>query len=75
MHVIVAMSDTHDLHDRLDIDDLPKGDIFIHAGDFTLNSTKEELERFREFLRTLPYKNKIVIPGNHDLLFHAEKWD
>ncbi len=41
------MSDTHDLHFRVDIASLPKGDIFIHAGDFTKISTEAELTRFR----------------------------
>lgn len=40
---IVAMSDTHDLHHKIDIGSLPKGDIFIHAGDFTKYSRKAEL--------------------------------
>lgn len=29
------MSDTHDLHYKIDIKSLPQADIFIHAGDFT----------------------------------------
>lgn len=36
---VVTMSDTHDLHFRIDIGSLPQGDIFIHAGDFTKLST------------------------------------
>jgi len=36
---IVAMSDTHDLHFRIDIKSLPPADIFIHGGDFTKFST------------------------------------
>ena len=36
---ILAMSDTHDLHHKIKIDQLPKADIFIHAGDFTKFST------------------------------------
>lgn len=44
---IVTMSDTHDLHFRIDIGSLPRGDIFIHAGDFTKLSTSAELARFR----------------------------
>jgi predicted phosphodiesterase len=37
------MSDTHDKHAIIDVDDLPKGNIFIHAGDFTKYSRKPEL--------------------------------
>ena len=35
---ILAMSDTHDSHNQIDISALPEADIFIHAGDFTQNS-------------------------------------
>ena len=35
---IVTMSDTHDLHYKICAKELPPGDIFIHAGDFTTNS-------------------------------------
>lgn len=44
---VLTMSDTHDLHFRIDIQALPKADIFIHAGDFTKVSTAAELARFR----------------------------
>lgn len=37
---ILTMSDTHDLHFRIDIINLPPTDIFIHAGDFTKFSGK-----------------------------------
>jgi predicted phosphodiesterase len=60
------MSDTHDLHFRVDPTQLPPADIFIHAGDFTKISAAAELTRFREFLNLLPYKHKVVIAGNHD---------
>ena len=43
---ILAMSDTHDLHKNLDLSTLPEADIFIHAGDFTQNSYRGELNRF-----------------------------
>lgn len=36
---VVTMSDTHDLHFKVDFAKLPPGDIFIHAGDFTKIST------------------------------------
>lgn len=32
------MSDTHDNHHKINIQDLPKADIFIHSGDFTKRS-------------------------------------
>lgn len=40
MVIVVAMSDTHDMHHSINLQDLPAGDIFIHAGDFTRYSLK-----------------------------------
>ena len=37
---ILAMSDTHDLHHKINIEELPKADIFIHAGDFSKYSRR-----------------------------------
>jgi predicted phosphodiesterase len=69
------MSDTHDLHFRIDIQSLPPADIFIHAGDFTKFSTPPELARFREFLTLLPYKHKLVVAGNHDFALDATSYE
>jgi 3',5'-cyclic AMP phosphodiesterase CpdA len=57
------------------MDELPEADIFIHAGDFTKYSRKSELERFKNFLRKLPYKHKIVIAGNHDFALDKERYE
>ena len=38
---IIAMSDTHDVHHKINIEKLPEADIFIHAGDFTKFSTQQ----------------------------------
>ncbi|XP_049961164.1 metallophosphoesterase domain-containing protein 1 [Schistocerca serialis cubense] len=65
---IVCMSDTHSLtpHIRFDI---PDGDIFIHAGDFTKCGREEEVIDFNNWIGQLPHKYKIVIAGNHELSF------
>lgn len=63
---IIAVADTHNQHDKISI---PFGDIFIHAGDFTMGGTIKEIIDFNTWLGTLPHKWKIVIAGNHDLLF------
>jgi len=36
---IVAISDTHNNYDKLQIEDFPPADIFIHAGDISNSST------------------------------------
>jgi Icc-related predicted phosphoesterase len=60
---IVAISDTHNLHQEISI---PDGDILIHAGDFTERGTLEELLDFEKFFRQLPHKHKLIVAGNHD---------
>ena len=63
---IVCVSDTHGRHDQVQV---PPGDIFIHAGDFSRDADLSELRLFDEWLGTLPHRHKVVIAGNHDLLF------
>jgi Icc-related predicted phosphoesterase len=63
---IVAISDTHTLHNQTRI---PDGDVLIHAGDFTERGTLTEVLDFELFLRKLPHKYKILIAGNHDFYF------
>jgi predicted phosphodiesterase len=46
---------------------LPPAHVFIHTGDLTQHGTKEELESAVAWLASLPYENKIVIAGNHDI--------
>src|SRR5215510_8900029 len=63
---IVCISDTHGEHESLSI---PDGDLLIHAGDFSLSEGIENIRCFDRWLGTLPHRHKIVIAGNHDLLF------
>lgn len=63
---IVAISDTHMRHDRLEV---PDGDVLIHAGDFTRRGAIADVEKFNAWLGTLPHRHKIVIAGNHDWCF------
>jgi Icc-related predicted phosphoesterase len=72
---IVVVSDTHGLHEMLEI---PDGDVFVHAGDifflsslYTEETLKNRLKAFNEWLASLPHKEKIVIAGNHDNLLEA----
>lgn len=65
---LVVTSDTHDRHDL--IQDLPKGDIFIHAGDFMSSGVyPEEIISFNRWLTKLPIKKRVVCGGNHDRYF------
>ena len=61
---IVLISDTHNRHRKLQ---LPEGDILIHAGDFTNNGTRKEIEDFDNWLASLDqFQHKVLVPGNHD---------
>ncbi|VDM57511.1 unnamed protein product [Angiostrongylus costaricensis] len=56
------------------LQDIPDGDVLIHAGDFTNFGSESELIKFNEDIGTfplcrLPHKHKIVVAGNHDLGF------
>lgn len=65
---IVCTSDTHRMHMMLDV---PDGDIFIHAGDFTDWGSINDILGFSDWLAELPHKHKIVIAGNHDVKFET----
>ncbi|MBX9879955.1 MAG: metallophosphatase domain-containing protein [Candidatus Obscuribacterales bacterium] len=66
---IVIVSDTHN---RLSEVKIPDGDILIHCGDFSMAGNAEEFEQFARDMEELPHKYKIVIAGNHELLFEAQ---
>jgi len=63
---IVAISDTHDIHNALRI---PKCDLLIFAGDCSENGTKLEIDDFLSWINTLDYELVIIVPGNHDYYF------
>jgi Icc-related predicted phosphoesterase len=65
---LVVISDTHGLHSR--IDELPDGDVLVHAGDF-MNSgyNPEELRSFNRWLGEQPFEHCVVCAGNHDRYF------
>lgn len=65
---IVAISDTHGLHRELV---LPQGDVLIHAGDITNIGELPVLQDFNDWLKVQPFKEKIVIAGNHDRCFES----
>eukprot|EP00747_Dinoflagellata_sp_TGD_P209979 gnl/TRDRNA2_/TRDRNA2_83333_c0_seq2.p1 gnl/TRDRNA2_/TRDRNA2_83333_c0~~gnl/TRDRNA2_/TRDRNA2_83333_c0_seq2.p1 ORF type:complete len:288 (-),score=27.50 gnl/TRDRNA2_/TRDRNA2_83333_c0_seq2:186-989(-) len=60
---VVCISDTHGRHRDIS---LPKGDILIHAGDFTKFGRREDAEDFNAWLGELDFKAKLVVNGNHE---------
>lgn len=67
---IVCMSDTHSLTHHIKFN-IPDGDIFIHAGDFTSCGGLKEVVEFNNWIGKLPHTHKIVIAGNHELSFDS----
>lgn len=63
---VVCISDTHNKADQIK---MPKGDVLIHGGDFTLSGLPQEVAKFNDFLKQSPFEVRIVIAGNHDLTF------
>ena len=66
---ILCFSDSHHRHTKIPIHMLPKCDIVICAGDFTVWGTPEETQSFCEWFSKLNAKYRIVIAGNHELSF------
>ena len=61
--LIYALSDTHNLHNKVEI---PECDLIIHAGDATGRGSMEELIPFLNWYSKQKSKYKVLIPGNHD---------
>lgn len=65
---LVVISDTHTLHGAVEP---PPGDVLVHAGDFSLGGQPREVEAFFAWFASRPHAHKVVIAGNHDLLFES----
>ena len=61
---ISIISDTHHKHIHLQLPSENEIDTIIHAGDFS--SFSKSFNAFLEWYSSLPYKNKILVAGNHD---------
>ena len=48
---------------------IPQGDILLFGGDMCGPGKLYEIERFGDWLRSLPHPHKVVIAGNHDWPF------
>lgn len=67
---IVAMADTHLFTE--DLKSIPAGDVLVHAGDLLRGGDLAELEQGIAFLKALPHRHKIFVPGNHDRCFESD---
>lgn len=67
---ILHISDTHGQHWQLK--ELPRADVIVHSGDFTMRGTEDEVGDFVEWLASLPYRHKIFVAGNHDKCLYGK---
>lgn len=66
---LCIISDTHSKHKKLNDYNL-EGDVIIHCGDFTSRGYKHEIINFFKWFSNLDqFDYKIIIAGNHDLMF------
>ncbi len=70
---ILCISDTHNQHGSIPINLINNEDgsidTIIHSGDMTNRGKKNEVLPFLNWFNDLPFKNKILIAGNHDFWF------
>lgn len=63
---LTIISDTHNHHKRI-TEDLPGGDLLIHAGDLSSMGYEHEIREFASWYHKLDgYHHKVFIAGNHD---------
>ena len=65
---LTFISDTHGSHNNKKLV-ISGGDIIVHCGDVSKMGRQEEIEDFADWFSSLPYKHKIMTPGNHDFMF------
>jgi Icc-related predicted phosphoesterase len=74
---VTILSDTHTKHGLIPMEDLPGGDLLLHAGDI-MNSgyNKHDIHSFCTWFQSLKqYEDKVFIAGNHDRLFENEPYE
>jgi len=66
---ITFISDSHNKHKQI-TEDLPGGDLLIHAGDISSMGYKHEIQQFCKWFDSLTnYSAVVFIAGNHDFGF------
>lgn len=67
---IAVFSDSHTFHRRIQ---LPEADVLVCCGDITGKGEVETVTDFIDWIRDLPYRHKLLVPGNHDHCFDIRK--
>lgn len=64
--IITVISDSHGKHNEI-TQDLPGGDLLLHAGDISSMGYQHEVQQFCKWFNNVEnYGHKIFIAGNHD---------
>ena len=64
--IITVISDSHGKHNEI-TQDLPGGDLLLHAGDISSMGYQHEVQQFCKWFNNVEnYSHKIFIAGNHD---------
>lgn len=64
--ILTIISDTHNKHNQI-TEDLPGGDLLLHAGDISSMGYEHEIFSFLTWMNKIKgYGDKIFIAGNHD---------
>jgi Icc-related predicted phosphoesterase len=64
--ILTIISDTHNKHNQI-TEDLPGGDLLLHAGDISSMGYEHEIFNFLIWMNKVKgYGDKIFIAGNHD---------
>lgn len=61
---IVAMSDTHGMHEQVQVP--AEANVIVHAGDMTGHGSLPEFIAFLDWFAAQPHQYKLCVPGNHD---------
>ena len=68
----VLMSDTHGKHRNVK---LPKGDVLVHAGDFTKFGEVDSISDLNKYFQESGFEQVICIAGNHDITFEEDFYE
>lgn len=60
-----------DIHNKIADIVFEPADVLIIAGDLTDFGTAAEISEANSIIKNLPFKEKIFVPGNHDMLFES----
>lgn len=70
--VMVFISDTHGMHERIVLP-LPAGDVLVHCGDFSDRGSLRQIDNLLDWMARQNYRHKILIAGNHDMTLDVTK--